>query len=146
MKVKEASDHWDVSNYQARRICKYMGLDTRNIPENIEPVYIKDKRYKRNPFRFYIYVLDVVINTHLRLEDVDNEIIETCVEQLSELGIIILKRGRSEKSVDYRDYIISPNRELFYNWKDYNVKRKLELVSPIISAGVEGATRACVST
>ena len=39
-----------------------MGLNSRNIPEDIEPVYLRDKRYKKNPFRFYIFVLDVIID------------------------------------------------------------------------------------
>lgn len=146
MKAKEASERWEVSNYQVRKICKHMGLDSRNIPEDTEPVYIRDKRYKKNPFRFYIFVLDVIINTHLKLEDIDEDIIETCVEQLRDLGLIILIRGRKKRSVNYRDYIISPNKELFYNWNDYNVKRKLELLSPIISAVSEGVTKACIPT
>ena len=145
MKVKEARDCWEVSIYQVRKICKYMGLDPKNIPKDTEPVYIRDKRYRKNPFRFYIFVLDVIINTHLRLVDIDEDIIETCVEQLRDLGLIILKRGRKKKSVDYRDYIISPNKELFYNWSDYNVKRKLELLAPIVSAGGEGVTRGLIS-
>ena len=73
-----------------------MGLNPKNIPQNTESVYIRDKRYQKNPFRFYIFVLGVNINTHLRLVDIDEDIIETCVERLRDLGLIMLKRGRKK--------------------------------------------------
>ena len=138
MNKKQAAERWEVSEYQVGKICKHMGINPKSIPEDTIPVYIPDKRYKADPHRFYIFVLDVIINTHFQLEGIDNDIVETCVEHLKQAELIVLKHGRSNGSLDYHDYIISPNRELFFNWKNAKMKFKLEMINPIVSAIAEG--------
>ena len=142
MNLKQAAVRWDVTEYQARKICKHLGISPSNIPEDVVPVYLPDGRYKANPHRFYIFVLDVIINTHMELEGIDTDIIETCVEQLRNAGLIVLKRGKDTSSVDYHDYIISPNIELFYNWKNAKMRGKIDMIKPILSAVAEGVTAA----
>lgn len=119
-----------------------MHLNPKDIPENTIPVYIPDGRYKKDPHRFYVFVLDVIINSHLELEGIDPDITATCVEQLKEAGLIVLKYGRAVGSVDYRDYMISANRAEFYNWKDAKMKSKIEMITPVVSAAFEGVTAA----
>jgi len=101
MNKKQAAERWEVSVYYVGKICKYLGISSRDIPEDTIPVYIPDKRYKADPHRYYIFVLDVIINTHLDLVNVDQDIIETCVVQLKNAGLIVLKHGKAEESVDY---------------------------------------------
>lgn len=112
MNRKQASIRWEVSEYEVSKICKHMNIDSKNIPEDTIPVYIPDKRYTKDPHRFYVFVLDVIINSHLEIEGIDPDILATCVEQLRETGLIVLKHGRAVGSVDYRDYMISANRAL----------------------------------
>ena len=140
MNKKQAMKKWEVTSYQVDKICKYLGISSKHIPEEITPVYIPDKRYKADPHRFYIFVLDVIINTHLELVNITQSIVETCVVQLKNAGLIVLKHGKTEESVDYHDYIISPNREIFYNWKYSKMKAKIALIAPLVSASSEGIT------
>ena len=142
MKVRQAAEKWEVTRYQAEKICKHMGLDPRNIPESAVPVYVPDGRYKTDPHRHYVFVLDVIINTHMALEGIDGNIIETCVVKLREAGLIVLKHGKETGSADYRDYMISPDRELFYNWKNCKMKEKINVLVPIVSAVTDGVSAA----
>lgn len=142
MNVKRAASLWEVSESMVRKICKQMQLDPKNIPEDTIPVYIPDKRYTKDPHRFYVFVLDVIINSHLELEGIDPDIIATCVEQLRDAGLIVLKHGRTAGSVDYHDFMVSANRTEFYNWKDAKIKSKIEMITPVVSAAFEGVTAA----
>ena len=137
MNTKQAAARWEVSEYMVRKICKHLGVSCRNIPEDTTPVYIIDKRYQKDPHRFYIFVLDVIINTHLVLEGIDPDIIATCVEQLRDVGLIVTKHGRPARSLNYRDYMVSANRTEFYDWKTANMKNKISIIAPIVSAGVQ---------
>ena len=142
MNRKQASIDWEVSPRQVDKICKYMEIPSNNIPDDTIPVYLPDMRYKSDPHRFYIFVLDVIINTHLELVTVDKNTRETCVEQLKRAGLIVLKHGKNKSSVDYHDYMISPDRDLFYGWKNAKMKAKLEMIRPVMSAVAEGVTAA----
>ena len=142
MNKKQAATIWELTGYQVSKICKHMNLDPKNIPENTVPVYIPDRRYKKDPHRFYVFVLDVIINSHLKLESVDLDIIATCVEQLRTAGLIVPKHGRDESSLDYHDYMISINRTEFYNWQNAKMKNKIEMITPIVSAIAEGVSAA----
>jgi len=142
MNKKQASRRWEVSENEVRKICKHMNLDSKNIPDDTIPIYIPDGRYTKDPHRFYIFILDVIINTHLELEGIDADIIATCVEQLRVAGLIVLKHGRPTDSIDYHDYMVSANRVEFYNWKSAKIKNKIELITPVISAVTEGAIAA----
>ena len=132
MNIKKAASCWEVTEKKARKICKSMGIDPKDIPENLRPIYIPDKRYTKNPHRFYVFVLDVIANTHMDLEGFDSIIIETCVEQLRKAGLIVLKHGVNEGSLDYHDYLISINQELFYNWKNAKMNNKIVMLSPLV--------------
>ena len=140
MNKKQAAKKWEVSEYQVKKICKHMGIPTRSIPEDTIPIYIPDGRLKADPHRFYLFVIDVIINTHLELESIDKDIVETCVENLRKAGLIVLKRGKEDSSVDYHDYMISTERELFYNWKSAKTKNKIEMITPLLSAVTKGIT------
>ena len=142
MNKKQAATRWELSEYEVGKICKHMHLDPKNIPENTIPVYIPDGRYKKDPHRFYVFVLDVIINSHLELEGIDPDITATCIEHLKEAGLIVLKHGRSVGSIDYHDYMVSALRTEFYSWKDAKMKSKIELITPIVSAVSEGVTAA----
>lgn len=142
MNKKQAAKKWEISEYQVGKICKYMNLDSKHIPEDTIPIYIPDRRYKKDPHRFYIFILDVIINTHLELERIDADIIATCVEQLNAAGLIVLKHGRPKDSIDYHDYMVSANRTEFYNWQSTKTKNKIELITPAISAVTEGVIAA----
>lgn len=132
MDYKRAAVLWEVNERKARKICKALDIDPKSIPTDTVPIYLPDRRYKANPHRYYIFVLDVIANTHLELQGFDATIIETCVEQLRHAGLIVLKRGKAENSVDYRDYIISPNREVFENWKTASIKNKIDMIAPLV--------------
>ena len=142
MNVKRAASLWEVSESMVRKICKQMQLDPKNIPEDTSPIYIPDKRYTKDPHRFYVFVLDVIINSHLELEGIDPDIIATCVKQLRNAGLIVLKHGRAVGSVDYHDYMVSANRADFYNWKVAKMKSKIDMITPVVSAVSEGVTTA----
>lgn len=142
MNIKQAATRWEVSDYEVKKICRHLGISTRDIPDDTIPVYLPDKRYKRDPHRFYVFVLDVIINSHLELEGIDYDITATCVNQLRNAGLIVLKYGRAADSVDYHDYMISANRAEFYSWKDAKMKNKIEMITPIISSIAEGITAA----
>lgn len=145
MRLKQAANKWEVPLSVARNICKDMSVDPQNIPESLKPVYHRDKRYTKNPHRYYVFLLDVISNTHLELEGIDNDILETCVEQLRNEGLIVLKRGKPIDSFDYHDFIISPQREIFYNWQNYGIKKKIELLTPIVQAFTDSATALAVA-
>lgn len=55
MNKKEAAHRWEVSEYEIRKICKYLNVDSKNIPEDTIPIYIPDGRYKKDPHRFYVF-------------------------------------------------------------------------------------------
>lgn len=140
MDKKKAAEYWEVTDGYVKKICKHMNIDPSNIPEDTVPVYVPDYRYTKDPHRFYIFVLDVIINSHLELEGFDLDIIKTCVLYLKQADLIVLKHGRNPDSVDYHDYMVSPNRELFYNWKNAKMRKKIDMITPVISAIAEGVT------
>ena len=86
------------------------------------------------------FILDVIINTHLKLEGIDTDIVATCAEQLNAAGLIVLKHGRPKDSIDYHDYMVSANQTEFYNRQSAKTKNKIEFIKPLISAVTEGAT------
>ena len=88
------------------------------------------------------HIGNMIINSHLVLEGIDPDIIATCVEQLRDTGLVVLKHGRAVGSVDYHDYMVSANRAEFYNWKDAKMKSKIEMITPLVSAAFEGVAAA----
>ena len=133
MNAKQAARAWEVSETEVERICEEMELDSDEIPEDTVPVYVPDRIYESNPHRYYIYLLEVIANTHLEIRGVDKSILETCVGQLKEKKLIVLKTGADPDSLDYRDYVLSAERSLFYEWYTYLTKDHMTLIDKIIS-------------
>ena len=91
MNIAQASRAWELSEKEVQIICKEMGLDAGNIPEETVPVYVPHRFYKYNSHRYYIYLLDVISNTHMELKGIDPANLEICVAQLKEKKLIVLK-------------------------------------------------------
>ena len=129
----QASRAWEISEDEVIKVCKEMGIDSDNIPDGTVPVYVPDELYKGDPHRFYIYLLEVISNTHMEIKGIDKSILETCVAQLKEKKLIVLKCGAKPDSLDYRDYLLSPERTLYNEWCDSLVKESVSLLDKIIS-------------
>ena len=128
MNKKEAAAAWRVSVKEVKRICKHMQLDVNAIPEDTQPVYVPDKRIASDPHRFYTYALTVIDNPVLHLEGVDQLVLESCVTQLCKAGLIVPKQGTDPASADYRDYVISGDRQRFYDWSGKRAKEELGML------------------
>ena len=133
MNAAQASRAWEVSEYEVRSICREMDIDAENIPEDTVPVYLPDRTYDDNPQRFYLYLMDVISNSHMQIRGIDADILETCVAQLKEKKLIALKTGAKADSLDYRDYVISAERELYNEWYNSMIKHSVTLVEKIVS-------------
>ena len=133
MNRAQASRAWEISEDEVAKVCKEMGIDSDNIPDGTVPVYVPDELYKGDPHRFYIYLLEVISNTHMEIKGIDKSILETCVAQLKEKKLIVLKCGAKPDSLDYRDYLLSPERTLYNEWCDSLVKESVSLIDKIIS-------------
>ena len=134
MNIKQASRAWEISETEVQMICKEMGIDTADIPDDTVPVYLPDRFYESNPHRYYIYLLDVISNTHMEIKGIDKEILETCVAQLKEKKLIVLKMGADKDSLDYHDYVISAERALYNEWYDSLVKESMTFIEKLVSA------------
>ena len=96
------------------------------------PVYTPDPLYESDPHRHYLYLLDVISNKQNELKGIDKRILETCVAQLKEKKLIVLKRGADADSLDYHDYVLSAERALYYEWYSLLVKDHMSLIDKII--------------
>ena len=128
MNKKEAAVAWHISVKEVKRICKHMQLDPNDIPEDTSPVYVPDKRIAHDPHRFYTYALTVIGNPALHLEGMDELILQSSVTQLSKTGLIVPKAGADPGSADYRDYVISADRQGFYDWIGTRAKEQLGML------------------
>lgn len=133
MDIRQASHKWEITEKEVRMICNEMGIDAKNIPDDTVPVYIPDSYYADNPHRYYVYLLDVISNTHMELKGIDQVILETCVKELKEHNLIILKNGADPDSLDYHDYMISAERVLYNEWWNANIKDGISFLDKIIS-------------
>ena len=133
MNTAQASRAWELSEMDVINICKEMGIDPDNIPDDTVPVYVPDSMYEDNPHRHYIYLLDVIANTHMEIKGVDRTILETCVAQLKEKKLIVLKIGADPDSLDYHDYIISAENALLNEWTGALVKESISFLDKILS-------------
>ena len=133
MTLTQAARAWEVSENEVETICKAMGLDTDNIPEDTVPVYLPDPLYEGNPHRFYLYLMDVIANTHMEIKGMDQSVLETCVAQLKEKKLIVLKAGAHPESLDYRDYVISADRALYNDWVNSHIKASVSFIDKVIS-------------
>ena len=133
MNAAQASRAWELSESEVRTICKEMGVDADNIPEDTVPVYVPDRLYESNPHRYYIYLLDVISNTHMEIRGIDKNILETCVAQLKEKKLIVLKTEADADSLDYRDYLISAEPALYSEWYNSLLKDSVSFIEKIIS-------------
>ena len=128
MNKKEAAQLWNVPEKSVKKICRHMNIDVKNIPEDLVPVYVPEMHIRKDPHRYYIYVLEVINYPHLVLEGVDTDIIESCVTQLCQTGLIVPKKGKSPASADYHDYVITADRERFYEWYSSKAKQSLNIL------------------
>ncbi len=133
MNRAQAARAWEVTEGEAARICVEMGLDPDNIPDDTVPVYVPDELCRTDPHRYYIYVLEAVSNTHVEIKGVDRKILETCVAQLKEKKLIVLKIGADPDSLNYRDYLLSPDRALYDEWYASLMKGSMSLIDKILS-------------
>ena len=133
MNVTEASRKWEISEKEVDKICREMGIDADNIPDETVPVYLPDRLYEENPHRYYIYLLDVISNTHMEIKGIDKDILETCVGQLKEKKLIVLKTGADKDSLDYHDYIMSADVDAYNGWYNSLVKDSVSLMDKIVS-------------
>lgn len=133
MNVTQASRKWELSENKVRAICKEMGLDATNIPDEAVPVYVPDPLYESNPHRYYLYLLDVIANTHMEIKGIEKNSLETCVAQLKEKKLIVLKTGADPDSLDYHDYLMSAERDVYNEWYNSLVKDSMNLIEKIIS-------------
>ena len=133
MNAAQASRAWEISEKEVRTICKEMGLEADNIPDDTVPVYVPERFYEDNPHRHYIYLLDVIANTHMEIRGVDKAILETCVAQLKEKKLIVLKEGAAPDSLDYRDYLMSAERDIYNEWYNALIKNSMTLMDKILA-------------
>ena len=97
------------------------------------PVYVPDRFYESDPHRFYIYLLDVISNTHMEIKGIDNSILETCVAQLKEKKLIALKAKADADSLDYHDYVISADRAVYNEWYGAMIKHSVTVLDKLSS-------------
>ena len=133
MNKAQAARAWELSEKEVRTICKEMDLDADNIPDDTVPVYVPDPLYESNPHRYYLYLLDVIANTHMEIQGIDKNNLETCVAQLKEKKLIVLKTGADKDSLDYHDYIISADVEAYNGWYNSLVKDSMSFMDRIVS-------------
>ena len=133
MNIKQAARAWELSEDEVRTICKEMGIDANDIPDDTVPVYVPDRFYESDPHRFYIYLLEVISNTHMEIQGIDRDILETCVAQLKEKKLIVLKKGADPASLDYHDYVISADRAVYNEWYSAMIKQSVTVMDKITS-------------
>ena len=133
MNTAQASRAWEITEDEVKSICKEMGIEADNIPDDTVPVYVPDRIYESNPHRYYIYLLDVISNTHMEIKGIDPTILETCVAQLKEKKLIVLKKGADPDSLDYHDYLISAEVANYNEWYNSLVKDSMSFLEKIIS-------------
>lgn len=133
MNRAQASRAWEISEIEVLRICEGMGINADNIPDDTVPVYVPDRLYEADPHRYYIYLLEVISNTHMVIKGIDKDILETCVAQLKEKKLIVLKNSANPDSLDYRDYLMSAEKALYNDWYGSLVKDSMSVIEKIIS-------------
>lgn len=133
MNRAQASRAWEISETEVNRICEAMGIDADDIPDDTVPIYVPDPLYEADPHRYYVYLLEVISNTHMEIKGIDKSILETCVSQLKEKKLITLKVGADPDSLDYHDYLMSAERGLYNDWYGSLVKESMSLIDKIVS-------------
>ena len=133
MNRAQASRAWEISEDDVKKVCEKMGIDADNIPDGTVPVYLPNPVYETDPHRYYFYLLEVISNTHMEIKGIDEKILETCVAQLKEKKLIVLKQGTDPDSLNYRDYLLSADRALFNEWYNSLVKDSMSVIEKIMS-------------
>ena len=133
MNREEAARKWEMSKDDVETVCNGMGIDADDIPDDTVPVYVPNSLYETDPHRYYIYLLDVIGNAHMEIKGIDKDVLETCVGQLKERKLIVLKHGADPDSLDYHDYLLSAERAPYYEWYNYLMKDSATIIDKIIS-------------
>ena len=79
-------------------------------------MYVPNSLYETDPHRYYIYLLDVIGNAHMEIKGIDKDVLETCVGQLKERKLVVLKHGADPDSLDCHDYLMSAERDVYNEW------------------------------
>lgn len=132
MNIQQAAARWEVTEKTARKLCERMHADPENIPDDLRPIYVAD-RYRDDPHRLYLELLDVIMNTHLDLGETDPVVLQTCLAQLRKENLIVAKNGRDPESGDYHDYILTPDKEAYYTWYESKTKDNLSILRRILA-------------
>ena len=133
MNKAQAARAWETTEGKVQKICDKMRIDSGNIPDDTIPVYVPDRFYGSHPYRYYVYLLEVISNTHMEIQGIDRNVLETCVVQLKEKKLIVLKKGADPDSLDYHDYLISAERAVYDEWYGSFMKESTSLIDKIIS-------------
>ena len=133
MNSAQASHAWEMPESEVKRICEGMGIEPDDIPDDTVPVYVPISYSATEPHRYYTYLLQVIANTHMEIKGIDQDILETCVEQLKEKKLIILKHGADPDSLDYHDYVVYAERALYHEWDSCLVKSQMSFIDKILS-------------
>lgn len=133
MNASQAACAWEISEKQVKMICKKMGISADHIPDDTMPLYVPGQLYETDPHRYYVYLLEVIANTHMEIKGIDKNILETCVAQLKEKKLIVLKRGSDPDSLDYHDYLLSAETALYNDWYGDLMKPSMSLIDKILS-------------
>ena len=132
MNRTQASRAWEMSEDEVKTICQEMGIDADNIPDDTVPVYVPDRFFESDPHRYYIYLMEVISNTHMEIRGIDKSVLETCVAQRKEKKLIVLKKGADPESLDYRDYLISAEREVYNEWTSSFIKHSVSFLDKVL--------------
>ena len=99
------------------------------ISENAVGYYIPDKRIMKNSdYRKYYYVLEAILNKQVlrkELTDLNDDECKTIVKILKKMGFVRLIVGKTEYSLDYKDYLVEPAG---IDWKNKNAKKRTEIL------------------
>ena len=133
MNRTQASRVWEMSEDEVKTICQEMGIDADNIPDDTVPVYVPDRFFESDPHRYYIYLMEVISNTHMEIRGIDKSVLETCVAQLKEKKLIVLKNGADPASLDYHDYVISADRAVYNEWYSAMIKHSVTVMDKLAS-------------
>ena len=133
MNKAQASRVWETTEEKVQKICDKMKIDPENIPDDTIPVYVPDRFYESHPHRYYVYLLEAIANTHMEIQGIDRDVLETCVAQLKEKKLIVLRKSADPDSLDYHDYLISAERAVYDEWYASFMKESTSLIDKIIS-------------
>lgn len=119
LSVSKYAEHKKITVSKVKKMAPYIQgafqCDSCNhwlIPRNATPLFVPDRRFYSKSTRNYCYVMDAICEGAIidsRIEGccISEQECQTIVRELKRNGKITLLEGRSENSLDYKDYIVS---------------------------------------